>query len=269
MGKQPAASADLIKSLVQLAQITDKQAKRLLNETDWNLERALNLHFDQAKTDSGSSEQERQLRELFDHYANLSSLSSPPSSGGTSGGILGVEGFEQFCKDLDIDPSGDIVTLLISHWCSCKQMCQFEWAGWRNCFHLEMNGCHSMSMIKAKLHWVRSRLDQDDSLFATVYQYAFRLALDEQQKSLPCEMAIGLWQVMFTASELPRRRFQYLNEWLEFVQQHYGRAISKDTWNMFLEFVRLRDFMTEYNEDDAWPTLIDDFVSHMKQLPRH
>ena len=44
-------------------------------------------------------------------------------------------------------------------------------------------------------------------------------------------------------------------------------SISKDTWNMFYQFEgATRTCELEgYKEEDAWPVLIDKFVSYMKK----
>ena len=41
------------------------------------------------------------------------------------------------------------------------------------------------------------------------------------------------------------------------------RGISRDTWNMFLNFTEtVSNDLSVYDEDEAWPSLFDDFVEH-------
>jgi len=58
---------------------------------------------------------------------------------------------------------------------------------------------------------------------------------------------------------------EYVEWWFDFLNEKGGKGVSKDTWNMFLEFVRTIDsgFMN-YNMDGAWPSTIDDFVEWAK-----
>ena len=41
------------------------------------------------------------------------------------------------------------------------------------------------------------------------------------------------------------------------------RGISRDTWNMFLNFSEtVGNDLSVYDEDEAWPSLFDDFVEY-------
>ena len=59
--------------------------------------------------------------------------------------------------------------------------------------------------------------------------------------------------------------FFILGQWLAFLQQHSDsvRGISRDTWNMFLNFSdSVGNDLSVYDEDEAWPSLFDDFVEY-------
>lgn len=54
--------------------------------------------------------------------------------------------------------------------------------------------------------------------------------------------------------------------WCDFLNELWKRAISRDTWNMFYVFLQDWDKDPElklYDEEAAWPSLIDEFVEHV------
>ena len=63
---------------------------------------------------------------------------------------------------------------------------------------------------------------------------------------------------------LLQNRFQHLDLWLQFLDtQKY--AISKDTYILLYDFTQSIDKdMSNYDENGAWPVLIDEFVEYAR-----
>ncbi|PBK85653.1 hypothetical protein ARMGADRAFT_1036103 [Armillaria gallica] len=59
---------------------------------------------------------------------------------------------------------------------------------------------------------------------------------------------------------------QYTQWWFEYLEAKGGKGVSKDTWSMFLDFVRSIDAKFEkYDAEEAWPSTIDDFVEWARE----
>jgi DCN1-like protein 1/2 len=56
----------------------------------------------------------------------------------------------------------------------------------------------------------------------------------------------------------------WLDLWTTFLKETWTRSVNKDMWNMSLEFAvkSMEDeTLSFWNEDGAWPSVIDDFVA--------
>lgn len=101
---------------------------------------------------------------------------------------------------------------------------------------------------------------QGEENFKDLYRFTFQFGLDaeEGQRSLQREIAIALWRLVFTQDTPP-----ILERWLDFLSENPSgiRGISRDTWNMFLNFTQaIGPDLSNYSEDEAWPSLFDTFV---------
>lgn len=96
--------------------------------------------------------------------------------------------------------------------------------------------------------------------FKDLYRFTFQFGLDvdEGQRSLQRGIAVALWRLVFT-QDTPA----VLERWLDFLSENPCgvRGISRDTWNMFLNFTQsIGSDLSNYSEDEAWPSLFDSFV---------
>lgn len=81
--------------------------------------------------------------------------------------------------------------------------------------------------------------------------------------SMDFEYAEALWDVLL------RQTFKYSNEfklYLESLGSKKPAKCHKDLWQMMLEFsMVIKDVEKDYNEADAWPVFLDNFVEFMRE----
>lgn len=155
------------------------------------------------------------LNRLFDSYCDSDKLDK-----------ITLDGTARLCQDLQVDPA-DPVMLAVAYILKAPKMCVFERQGWIDGW-LEA-GCSNLSDIIALIPKLRKRLQEDSEFFREVYIFTFKYSLEDHQKSLPIEVALQLWEILLSG------KFDLIQNWLGFLRD-YKKAISKDTWNLFLEF---------------------------------
>nr|XP_033818630.1 DCN1-like protein 3 [Geotrypetes seraphini]XP_033818631.1 DCN1-like protein 3 [Geotrypetes seraphini] len=202
---------------------------------------------DTKKNESGPDAEEsslQQIEELFRRYKDE-----------REDAIL-EEGMEHFCNDLCVDPT-EFKVLVLAWKFQAATMCKFT----RTEF---FDGCKainadSLEGICARFPSLLNEAKQEDK-FKDLYRFTFQFGLDsdEGQRSLHREIAIALWKLVFTQNNPP-----ILDQWLNFLIENPSgiKGISRDTWNMFLNFTQvIGPDLSNYSEDEAWPSLFDTFV---------
>lgn len=221
----------------------EKTATKKLKGCNWNLEQAVEEYLlENGDRANVGKVDKAKLQELFSRYKDKA-----------EDAIL-IDGLEQFLNDLDISPM-DPVFLVIAHAFNCDKAGLFTKPQFVD--GLSLLGFDSLDKIKAGLPSLRAQLDDPDK-FRDVYSFSYNYNKEPLQKSLPLEVAIPLWKILLPG------KFAKLDDWCEFVHQKHGKAITRDTWTLFLDFVTtVSPDLSNYDDDgDLFP-----FVSHFFSFP--
>lgn len=122
----------------------------------------------------------------------------------------------------------------------------------------------SLESMKSQLPALRKKLVSDPEYFKKVYTHTFTLSLQPGARTLELEPALAYWQAFIppaltsnpsalastkpgASAGPPEFSKADLDLWCEFMKGK-GKAVSRDTWVLFVDFVRSID--AEFKEHD-------------------
>lgn len=135
-------------------------------------------------------------------------------------------------------------------------------------------GVDSTSKMRNVVQQRRSMLGTDQNLFKNVYNHTFTLALQQGAKTLPLEMAVVFWQMLFKPPGFEWKSPEgtpWLQWWVEFQEGKQTKAVNRDLWKQTLNFAKEStkdDSLSFWNEESSWPSVIDEFVEWVKTEKR-
>nr|ADD24554.1 DCN1-like protein 1 [Lepeophtheirus salmonis] len=195
---------------------------------------------------SHSSIDRKKLESLYAKYKEA----SEPSK-------IGMDGVVRLLEDLQLDPGSRLVLLLAWKF-KAAQQCEFSKEEFTN--GMQNLGCDSIDKLKFKLPSLEKEI-VDPHIFKDFYQFTFNYAKNSRQKGLDLDLALAYWNIVLEG------RFKFLDIWSKFLKENHKRSIPKDTWNLLLDFATtVNEDLTNYDEEGAWPVLIDDFVEYARPI---
>lgn len=196
-----------------------------------------------------SSFSEKRCLALFQEYT---SVDEPRT--------MGPEAMEKFCEDIGVEPE-NIVMLVLAWKMGAKHMGFFSEEEWLH--GLSSLQCDTIQKIQGKLDYLKSLLN-DQNHFKSIYRYAYDFARDKDQRSMDMATAKAMLQLLLG------KHWPLCASFHQFLEQSKYRVINKDQWCNVLEFSRtIKPDLSNYDEDGAWPVLLDEFVEWLRARYPH
>lgn len=100
----------------------------------------------------------------------------------------------------------------------------------------------------------------DRTEFREFYKFAFKFSLEGTKRTLEKELVLDLLPIVLDENRAP-----HMNSFLAFLQECEHKVITLDQWTSFLLFSQTtaKD-LSDFDEDGAWPLLLDEFVDWRK-----
>ena len=142
-----------------------------------------------------------------------------------------------------------------------KYMGEYSWTEFnKGCAAL---GCDDVASWTAAVPRLRTEL-QNETKFSQMYKYAFTFAQEKGKRNVEVELACALWDLL-----IGPQKCQYIEQWKTFVTGKAERGeilvITKDTWDLFYDLVKqTRGNIANFEDDGAWPSMIDEFVAYLQ-----
>ncbi|XP_056467889.1 DCN1-like protein 5 isoform X1 [Gadus macrocephalus] len=172
--------------------------------------------------------------------------------------VLGPDGMEKFCEDIGVEPE-NVVMLVLAWRLRAVNMGFFTKEEWLE--GMSLLKCDSTERLQSKMEDLRSGLN-DAALFKNIYRYAFDFARDKDQRSLDMDTAMSMLDLLLG------RTWPLFPLFHKFLEQSKYKGMNKDQWYNVLEFSRtISTDLSNYDEDGAWPVLLDEFVEWQKTRP--
>ncbi|CAI9734442.1 Hypothetical predicted protein [Octopus vulgaris] len=177
-------------------------------------------------------------------------------SEGADDDVICPEGMEKFCEDIGVEPE-NIVMLVLAWKLAAKSMGFFTSQEWlKGMSELQ---CDTTSKLRKKLDFIRLYLN-DQVHFKSIYRYAYDFAKDKDQRSMDIETAKAMLSLLLG------KHWTLHSSFHQFLEQSKYKVINKDQWCNILEFSRtIYPDLSNYDEDGAWPVMLDEFVEWLKE----
>jgi len=164
---------------------------------------------------------------------------------------IGPTGIETFCNDVDVDPE-DVLLIVLAYHLNATEMGYFSREEFINGFTtLKID---STSKLKNNFSQFKKDLE-NPAVFKEIYKYAFNFAKERDKKIIELELAEGLLRLLL-------KGYNHVELFLAFLKQQSSyKSVNLDQWMSILEFTKtIKPDFSNYDENGAWPVLLDEFV---------
>lgn len=103
-----------------------------------------------------------------------------------------------------------------------------------------------------------------------MYRYTFLIARNQGHKHIALDAATEYWRVLFSAPSATWNTdtTPWLDLWLDFLTTQWKKSVNRDLWDQtfsLFEKTTEDESLSWWDENGAWPSVIDEFVAFVKE----
>jgi len=191
----------------------------------------------------------KEIEKLFKTYADEESPD-----------VMDMEGISRLSEALGIDPTAD-VRILVLMW----RLGAVSKPGQVSCDEfqngMENVGCDTIeSLVELAPSLDPGFLER--STFREFYKFVFQFSREGTHRTIEKDVVVALLPMAVS------NRSEHVTAFVEFLEQCSTTRITLDQWSSFLDFsdkVGVSPSFEGYEEDGAWPLLLDEYVEHWQK----
>ena len=167
-----------------------------------------------------------------------------------------------FKKDLNINPESH-ETLIVSFILNCEEMGIISRDEFIDGF--VKNGCNDKNDIKKCVQNKCRDINGNTKKWREFYKWIFKhVKEDEKKKTIPCELAVQLWSILF---QKDKNKMKLFDKWIKYCQTSKDmKVISRDLWEQLYDFLKETTSIDDYDDaGGSWPVAID--VKYILPIP--